>query len=318
MSKKINKNRYRIGIVGMGPVGITLAVHFIEAGALVIPCDIDKKKIDRIKKDGLRLKLTMNKSVPVENVSYTIQGLEKYSLDLVIIAVKTVVLDKVIQLLSKIISEKMFVLFAQNGLDNEQKAIKTFGENKILRMVINYAGNMENPNTVLVSFFNPPNYIATLMPKGDDVAIKIAKLLNSVGLKTEVPEDIQDYVWEKVILNSALSAICAITGKTMQKIMRFPKTLELVEAIIDESVTVADREGIDLGKKFRRSSLRYLKHAGDHRPSMLIDLENGRRTEIDALNGKIVEYGRKHYIPTPINLAVTALIHIMEDSEEKN
>jgi len=155
------------------------------------------------------------------------------------------------------------------------------------------------------------------MPQGKVIAEKITELLNSVQLETEIPEDIQDYVWEKAILNAALSAVCAITRRTMKDVMSFPQTLELVEAIIDESARVAEVEGIELGKKFRRFCIRYLKNAGHHRPSMLVDLENGMRTEIDQLNGKIVEYGRKHYLPTPLNQSVTALIHLLEYSPDE-
>ena len=141
--------------------------------------------------------------------------------------------------------------------------------------------------------------------------------MNTVDLITEVPEDIVDHVWQKAILNASLSAVCAITRKTMKEVMDFPMTLDLVEGIIDESVVIAEKEKIDLGKKFRRYSIRYLKNAGHHRPSMLVDLENGDRTEIDQLNGKIVDYGRKHYLPTPLNQSVTALVHLLEHLQEK-
>jgi len=205
---------------------------------------------------------------------------------------------------------------AQNGIDNEVIVAREFGDDKTLRMVVNYAGSMSDANTVHVSFFNPPNYIACLSPNGRQIVDKIVALLNSVDMDTEIPEDIQDYIWEKAILNAALSAVCAISRKTMKDVMDFPFTLELVEAIIDESVRVAEMEGIELGRKFRRFCIRYLKNAGHHRPSMLIDLENGNRTEIDQLNGKIVEYGRKHCKPTPLNQCVTALVHLLEYTVE--
>ena len=50
---------------------------------------------------------------------------------------------------------------------------------------------------------------------------------------------------------------------------------------------------------------------------MLIDLDNGLKTEIDSLNGKIMEYGRKHYSPTPLNQAVTAMVHLLEKSSQE-
>ena len=61
--------------------------------------------------------------------------------------------------------------------------------------------------------------------------------------------------------------------------------------------------------------LNILQKAGDHKPSMLIDIENGVKTEIDQLNGKIVKYGKKYGIDTPLNQGITALIHL---HEEKN
>jgi len=148
------------------------------------------------------------------------------------------------------------------------------------------------------------------------MAGKLVDLLNKSGLQTEVPVDIQDYIWEKAILNASLSAVCAITRRTMKDVMDFQKTVELVEAIIDESVRVAESEHIELGKKFRRFCIRYLKNAGHHRPSMLIDLENDHPTEIDRLNGMIAKYGRKHSLPVPLNSALTSLVHLLEHSND--
>lgn len=309
--QKISK-RLRVGIVGMGPVGSTLAVHLKKAGGFVVGCDIDPKKVSAMKEEGVNLINVIEASEMLEDVCQSIKEMEMYNLDLVVLSVKTPVLKNIAEQLKEIATDKMYVMCAQNGIDNEAIVSSIFGEDHTLRMVINYAGNMSDDNTAFVSFFNPPNYIAALMPKAEPIAMKVVEMLNSVDLKTEIPADIQDYVWEKAILNAALSAVCAVTRKTMKEVMDFDKTQELVEALVDESIRVAEAEGIDLGKKFRRFSIRYLKSAGDHRPSMLVDLESGRRTEIDHLNGKIVDYGRKHYIPTPLNLSLSALIHMME------
>jgi 2-dehydropantoate 2-reductase len=317
MSEGNSNSQLRIGVVGIGPVGAVLVAHLLEAGAFVVPCDVIKGRMDSIRKSGIHLKHAIEKHVAVPQVCHSTQQLSMYDLDLIVISAKTPALDKVIEEVSQIDSDKLFVMCAQNGIDNETEVAKVFGDSRTLRMVVNYAGNMSGPNSVHVSFFNPPNYLAAMMPEGDPIANQLVELLNSVGLTTEIPEDIQDYVWGKTILNAALSPVCAITRQTMKEVMDFPETFELVEALIDESIAVAEKEGIDLGKKFRRFGVRYLKNAGHHRPSMLIDLDEGHRTEIDRLNGKIVEYGKKHYTPTPLNLSVSALIRLLEYSSEK-
>ncbi len=314
---KNNGNQMRIGVIGLGPVGSILTAHLIEAGAFVVPYDHRQNRMDKLKESGITLTHTITKHIEVSEACSSIQELGNYDLDLIIIAVKTPCLNKVITQLKEIDSKKMCVMCAQNGIDNEEEVAHVFGYGRTLRMVINYAGNMTSLNSVRVSFFNPPNYVAALAPQGDPIAKKFAELLNSVHLETKIPKDIQDYVWQKTILNAALSAICAITRNTIKDVMDFPLTQELVEAIIDESVRVAEMERIDLGHKFRRFSIRYLRNAGHHRPSMVTDMENGKRTEIDQVNGKIVHYGQYHCLPTPLNHSLTTLIHFLEYSADQ-
>lgn len=316
MNENNNNNQPRIGVIGAGPVGLVLATHLIEAGAFVVPCDLIPGRMDEIKKKGITLTHAIEKHVAVPEVALSINELENFDLDLVIVAVKTPSLPSVVKHLADIANDNMKVVVAQNGIDNEIEVARVIGEERVLRMVVNYAGAMPGHSSVHVSFFNPPNYLAAMSVATDPVAEELAKLLNSAGLQTEVPEDIQDYVWEKAILNAALSAVCAITRKTMKDVMDFPATLEIVEALIDEAVLVAEKEGIELGNKFRRFGIRYLKNAGHHRPSMLVDLENGYPTEIDRLNGRIVHYGRKHCLPTPLNQSMTALVHLLEHSAD--
>lgn len=313
---KATSEQLRVGIIGAGPVGSTLAVHLAEAGAFVVLCDQDSALVDRIRQSGIRLSQAIEKQAVVNGACRAVKELQPYDLELAIIAVKTPVLSQVVEQLGRIDSGGLFVMCAQNGIDNEQQVSQVFGEERTLRMVINYAGSWGDEHEVEVSFFKPPNYVAALRPAGEALAGRVADLLSSVGLETAVTGRIQDYVWEKAILNATLSGVCAITGRTMQEAIDFPPTMELVEAIIDESMQVAQAEGIKLSPDFRPSGLRYLKQAGRHKPSMLVDLESGRRTEIASLNGKIVDYGRRHNLPTPVNLAVSALVQLMQLDRE--
>ena len=97
----------------------------------------------------------------------------------------------------------------------------------------------------------------------------------------------------------------------MLEAMSDPDTVELVEQIIREGIQVAEAEKIHFPDNFTRSCLKYLKNGGDHFPSLAVDLINNRPTEIDYLNGKIVEYGRKHYIRTSLNLSFTNMVKAM-------
>ena len=302
----------RVGVIGMGPIGAALAVHFIDAGAMVVICDVDRDRVDAMKKDGIRLEHVRQKEAPVAGGCYSVSDLKQYDLDLVVLAIKTPTLKKVVPSLTEIATDKMYVMCAQNGLDNELAIAESFGKDKTLRMSINYAGGMTAPNAVDVIFFNPPNYIAALTPAGEAIADKTAQLLSASGLETKVPDNIRDHIWIKAILNSALSPVCAITKLTMREVTQFPPGLELVEALIDESVRVAEAEGLKFEEGFKEFCLKYLKGGGYHRPSMLVDLDNGLPTEIDFLNGRIAHYGRKYGVATPYHDTITALVHMLE------
>lgn len=303
----------RIGIIGMGPVGMILAVHLKEAGCDVVICDVDKIKINLIRNEGIHLEETIIKSSFFNYVCSSVDEMKEYNLDIIIVALKTYQVPGVLPALAHLNNDKVCFISAQNGQDVEAMLSDVFGESKTLRMVVNFAGNLNAPNVVKVTFFNPPNYIASIDDSQTEVLDFITKKLNSVQLSTEHIHsfDIIKRIWEKNILNAALSPLCGIGKLTIKEAMDMPDTVELVEVIIQEALEVAEAEKINFEDDFIRKCLRYLKKAGNHFPSLAVDLMNNRPTEIDYMNGKIVEYGRKHYIRTSLNLALTNMVKAM-------
>ncbi len=315
-------NKYKIGIIGLGPVGMTLAAHFNEAGCEVHICDAEKKKINLIRSSGIELAGTITKQLYFSHVYTSVSEMIKQKPDILICSVKAYHVKSVMNQIDKSAAENMLLMSAQNGIGLRQMYTSHFDESQILRMVINFAGNLNAPNVVNVTFFNPPNYIASVDDSKQDVAQWLTDVLNEVKLETVCTDSftIEDRVWEKTILNAALSPLCAISRLTMREAMKHPDTLEIIEQLILEAIEVAKAEEIKLQDNFVKLAIRYLKNAGDHFPSLAVDLLSGRSTEIDFINGKIVEYGRKHYIRTPLNLTFTNLVKAMSHklSNENN
>lgn len=313
----MDPKKYKIGIIGLGPVGLVLAVHLQEAGCEVLICDVEKKKINLIRNNGVELTGKVTKSTFFNRVYSSISELLEQDIDMLISAVKAYHVDSVLDQIKEQVSGNLFLLSAQNGIDIREKYTSHFDESQILRMVVNYAGNLHAPNVVNVTFFNPPNYIASVDDSRTDVAQWFSEILTSAGLETLNKNSfmIADKIWEKTILNAALSPLCAISNLTMKEAMAHPDTLEIIEQIIFEAIEVAKAEEIKLGENFVKLCIRYLKNAGDHFPSLAVDLISGKETEIDYMNGKIVEYGRKHYIRTPLNLTFTNLVKAISDKK---
>ncbi len=309
----MDKNKYKIGIIGLGPVGLALAAHFKEAGCQVFICDVDKDKVTLIRNKGVELVGTIEKNVFFNHVLTSVNELLKNKIDILISSVKAYHVKSVMEQIQKKDCENLSLIIAQNGIDLNQLYMDKFKESQIFRMVINFAGNLNAPNVVNVTFFNPPNYIASINDSQTELPEWIAETLTSVNLSTLCKDSftINDKIWEKTILNASLSPLCAISKLTMREAMAHPDTLEIIEQIIMEAIDVAKAEEIKLGDNFLKLCIRYLKNAGDHLPSLAVDLLSKRETEINFFNGKIVEYGRKHYIRTPLNLTFTNLVKAM-------
>ncbi|MGP8217435.1 MAG: 2-dehydropantoate 2-reductase [Bacteroidia bacterium] len=303
----------KIGVVGLGPVGMILAVKLQEAGCRVALCDKDEFKLKKIREEGIILEGVYKTTARFDMVYNTITDMHHLDLDYLVFSLKSYHTLSAVKEAEPLITEKLTVVAAQNGIDIEELLSSTFGESKTLRMIINYAGNMLSPNTARVTFFTPPNYIASIDDSRSNEAERYAQILNSIGMTTEKVDafDIVKRSWEKTILNASLSALCGVGRLTMAEAMNDADTVELVERIINEGIEVAEKEKIRFPDDFVRKCMQYLKKGGDHFPSLAVDLINNRPTEIDYLNGKIVEYGKKHYVKTPLNLAFANMVKAM-------
>ncbi|MCX6153994.1 MAG: ketopantoate reductase family protein [Candidatus Kapabacteria bacterium] len=312
--------KLKIGIIGLGSVGLILAVHLKEAGCEVAICDYDKDKMNLIRQDGVKLIGHYQKSCFFDYNYSSVQELLDHGVDVIISAVKSYRVETILNQVEKYQHNNVYVMCAQNGIDITNQYISHFNESQLLRMVINFAGVLNAPNVSNVTFFAPPNYIASINDSNPEISSKIAELLSSVGMDTKNIDSfsLTNHVWEKMILIASISPLCGISNLNIKEAMSNSETLEIVEQLIFESLEVAKAEGVKFRDNISRLLLRSLKNAGTHLPSIAVDMLNGRETEIDYINGKIVEYGRKHYIQTPLNLIFTNLVKAITKKSNSN
>jgi 2-dehydropantoate 2-reductase len=313
-----NKN-IRVGIIGMGAIGMILAVHFKKAGCMVAICDSDKDKMYQIRKDGIHLTGNIEHSSYFDYVTISVEELLDLKVDILISCVKTYHVGELLEQLDKM-DKNIHLLAAQDGIDICQKYIKICSESQVLRMVVNYAGNIVNSNTVRVTYYNSVSYIGSINDRCHEIAQWLAEKITKGGHKTEAVDSFQTIseVWKKSILVAAIGPICGISRLNLREAMSSSDTVEIIEQTIIESMEVAKAEGVKFEENFIKLCLRTLKEAGDHLPSLGLDIGKGIETEIDYFNGKIVSYGVKHYIQTPLNLTFTNIINAMHYKKMKN
>jgi 2-dehydropantoate 2-reductase len=146
-----------------------------------------------------------------------------------------------------------------------------------------------------------------------DKVCALADACTRGGMPTVALEDARGAQWRKLIFNAASNAIGALTGLTHGRVAE-PPTRDLAWAVMAEGRAVADAQGIvldtspeDLFDYAARKDVAY-----DHRPSMLQDIQAGRETEIDFLNGAIVAFGERNGVDAPLNRTLTALVKGLE------
>jgi 2-dehydropantoate 2-reductase len=299
-------------VVGAGPVGSIVAAFLARAGYPVTLCDIYSELTEPARDPGIIIEGAENLQQKIPHTCSLVDDLAKTAPDVIILTVKANALPLIASAIETFYHPGLYVVSWQNGIDTEMVLAETLGRKAVLRAVVNYGCNLVKPGQVHMGFHHPPHFIQELDKETAPAAVAIAEALTRSGLPTQHTENIITMVWRKAILNSCMNPVCAVTGMTMSQVMHDPIVFQIVDALIKECVSVARANEISLGWEFYPYAIEYMSKAGDHKPSMLIDIENKRRTEIDFMNGKFVEYGERTELKTPYNKTLWALVKSLE------
>jgi 2-dehydropantoate 2-reductase len=210
------------------------------------------------------------------------------------------------------------VISIQNGLGNLELIAQEFGERCTIGARVIFGAQVTRPGLVTVTVYAAPVLLGALVPApADEKLTRVAADLNRAGIPTEVVADIIPPLWDKVLYNCALNPLGAILGVPYGALGDDPQTRELMRLIIAEVYRVARAKGVKLPRPeaadyFRHFLENLVPPTAAHWPSMWQDLQAGRRTEIEALNGAICRYGQEKGVSTPYNEAVSHLIRFME------
>jgi len=312
MNDKTEFHPQSFAVIGAGPVGCIVAAFLAKGGYDVTLCDVIPKLIKPAIDPGIIIEGAENLQQVVKRTCTNIDELADIKPEVIFITVKANALPLIASAIQDFHQEGMYVVSWQNGIDTELELAKALGEKAIMRAVVNYGCGLLGPAHVRMPFHHPPHYIQELDQESKSAAVVVAESLTSCGLTTDHTDQIISMVWRKSIMNACMNPVCAVTGLTMAQAMNDPIVFQIVEALAKECVKVARANEIDLGWDYYPKAIEYMRNAGDHKPSMLMDIENKRITEIDFINGKFVEYGEQAGIETPYNITLRSLVKGLE------
>jgi len=150
-------------------------------------------------------------------------------------------------------------------------------------------------------------------PPRETAIAAVASLFEAAGVPCRVSPDIQADLWTKLITNVGLNGISAVVHATYGDVVAIPESRETIRALVNECVAVARAGGVSLPENdFAAMVLQFAERVGPVFASTAQDLERGKPTEIDALNGLVVRRGAGLGVPTPVNQAIVALVKLLE------
>ena len=302
----------RVCVVGCGAVGSLFAANLAQLDDFEVwAYDLDEEHVTAINQHGLRLS---GAGDVVGEVRATTKAYDVPPCDFGIVATKAMHTSDAVRAAAPALAEAS-VASVQNGVGNEEAIAEHVA--KVIRGTTFPAGRVVEPghvqwdvkgDTTLGPFEESPAPM-------EDVE-RLADACTRAGMPAEAVADARGPQWRKVIFNAATNPIGALTRLTHGQVCERPDLRRLVTGLVDEGKAVAAAMGIELDADPEE----LIDHAAKpevaygHKASMLQDAEAQRATEVDYLNGGISRFGREQGVPTPLNDAITALIHGLEAS----
>jgi len=301
----------KIAVLGAGAMGCLYGGFLAEGNNEVWLIDIWKDHVDKINREGLKIQGKSGDRV-IRNIKATTNPNEIGAVDLVLVFVKSTVTDKALEGTKSIIDKNTLVLTLQNGLGNIEKIESVVGKDSIIAGTTAHGSTLLESGKILHAGIGS-TIIGEISREESDRINHIKKVFDDSKIDTIITDNVLGLIWDKLLVNVGINALTALTKLKNGQLVEFEEMEKLLELAVGEGENVAKAKGIKLISedpvKHTKDVCRLTAH---NKSSMLQDIINRRKTEIEMINGAIVKEGMKYNINTPINLALTNLIKIKE------
>jgi 2-dehydropantoate 2-reductase len=305
----------KIVIVGTGAMGSLLAGLLFKAKEEVWLLDKNKERADKIRQEG----------ISVEGVSGNWQAQVHSSADagmippadLVIICVKSYDTKSAILNAKPVIAEHTRIITLQNGIGNIEIISEAVGAEKVIGGVTNLGATLLGVGKVKHAG-RGETVIGRIDGKIPVEMRSIRECFNKAGIETRISRDIKGLLWSKLIINTGINALTAITRLPNGRLLDFEGTRRILREAVSEATKVAKRKRVKLIYDDPLAKVEAVCEAtSSNICSMLQDVLRKKRTEIDFINGVIVRHAQELGIPAPVNATLVDLVKTIESSYDK-
>ena len=300
----------KVLILGAGAMGCLYGAAFHRAGCEVVFVDVNRAHVDAINAGGLELETRAG----VEHLPIAARFPEEISepVDLVVVFTKTFHTNAALAGIKDAIGPRTWLLSLQNGLGNDRRLAAHAAEERIMVGSSAMPSDLVGPGKVR-SHGEGGSKLYPAFGGDPAFAHEVCELLTRGGLPATPEPDIHGAIWSKAIFNATMNPLCALTRRTPGFLGAHDESRALIRELVEEGVAVANASGIAVPAQpiHDLTQVSVTDHA-NHEASMLQDVKAGRRTEVDAINGAIVEAGRAAGVAAPIMETLWRLVKLEE------
>ena len=303
----------RILVVGGGAIGgITAA----QMAADVVVLDANEQHVAALRDPGLVYEQEGGERTAVLDAVASVDELEG-EFDFALVAVKSPLHHVALEPLVARGGIGAFVSMGNGLIQDRMEGI--VGRGNLLACIVEWGGSNVGPGRLVRDSLGG-YMVGELDGTISERAETLAAALEPVG-RTRVTDNVRGMIWSKLLINTTFTGLSAVSGLRYGGVAE--QGPEAVFALWQEGVAVGDAQRLALERihdveahEFGPDALALMmRHMANVRPSMLQDLDAGRDTEVDVVNGGVAAKGREHGIATPCNDAVVELVHSMERGE---
>lgn len=300
----------KVVIIGAGAMGCLYGAYLSKHNDVVM-LDSYEPQVSAINENGITVLEEDEKEYNYKNIKAFKSGEYQESADLVIVFVKSTFTEDALHDNKALFANHTIVMTLQNGAGNDRKIAKYVNKKNIVigtskHNSVNMGGgkirHTGTGETTIGSNLDAKKILTT-----------IEKLLIDSGFKAEITDDIQRIIWSKLFVNLSINTFTAITRSPIGSMIDNQYAWDFAEKMICEAVDVAEADGTHFSYMEVLNMVHHVcEDAGKGYSSMSQDVMNCRRTEIDAINGAIVEQAKLYNVPVPYNSLIVDLIHAIE------
>lgn len=306
----------KIAVMGAGGIGGYVGGRLAEAGHDVTLI-ARGAHLAALQENGLRLD-TPDGPVHLPDIVATESPADVGPVDLILFTVKLADADAAARALAPMMGPKTRILTLQNGIDSKAMIERHTGPGTVSAGVIYLVGYIRAPGVI---WYPGGLHMISADPMAGDPVL--AELIATNERLTELDivasDDPDQVVWRKFVSLSAVSGITSLTRSCIGRVLEVPQSREFLRALSVENIAVARAAGVDFPDGLTEMLFANLQgQPYEMKSSMLVDIENGKPTELAWLSGRIVDLADQHGVEVPANRAVVAAVAPVADGAAKD